>query len=469
MNYRQERLKVAKKHNRKGVLKSRTIGMLFLFSVIFWSISISIYGIVLNNYQSGLPDRSIINSSAMPMASSTSLSGGIAKGYSFGSNVTYQIEYNFTVKAQQLGVGEFEFWLGRIENISNGRYGPEPPYMVSLLELNVSNRHDIIYHYDDRDDYNNSYEFFKMHLDSFNSSTEFNYYIRYKITLREIKWNIDTTLLPNYNKSDPLYLNYTGAEPKLEVDDPVLINLSYSITNWTHATSIYDKVKSIYDWIIANMTYQLQTANNGADKGAKQAYLDRNGDCSEFSDLMVTLLRIQGIPARKVIGLSIVKEKIDKDTNHVQWEPLYDPDIGMEINYTSILNGNQAETNIPGHAWMEYYIPQYGWISCDPTWGKSGYDFLNRIDYLHLPTSFGENYGGGIDPSPNETLQEFPISPLMMFTTSLNYKLYTNFMIKITVLDKEIQYNNNLWQILIVFLVLGLISIILWSLGRRKR
>jgi len=64
-----------------------------------------------------------------------------------------------------------------------------------------------------------------------------------------------------------------------------------------------EKAEKICNWVSSNIVY------NGLldkqEKGALWAYTNLQGDCSEFSSLMVTLLRIQGIPARKISGFVI--------------------------------------------------------------------------------------------------------------------------------------------------------------------
>jgi len=69
---------------------------------------------------------------------------------------------------------------------------------------------------------------------------------------------------------------------------------------------------------------------------------NRTGDCTEYSQLFVTLARAAGLPARDVSGF--------------------------------VYNGNDQNPMLSGHAWVEVMIDGQ-WIGMDPTWGETT---LNR-------------------------------------------------------------------------------------------
>ncbi|GAH34066.1 unnamed protein product, partial [marine sediment metagenome] len=54
-----------------------------------------------------------------------------------------------------------------------------------------------------------------------------------------------------------------------------------------------------------------------------------------------------------------------------------------------------------GHAWVEYYVPNIGWIACDPTWDEVG-DYFNYIDYFHLNLNVGAWFSVPIFPDTSE-------------------------------------------------------------------
>ncbi|MBD3192880.1 MAG: hypothetical protein GF308_19730 [Candidatus Heimdallarchaeota archaeon] len=102
-----------------------------------------------------------------------------------------------------------------------------------------------------------------------------------------------------------------------------------------------DIVKLLFEFVNQKISYQRNNARNPADV----TIATRVGDCSEYSDLFVTLLRRARIPARIIHG----------------WT--FDPET----------------TRLDGHAWVEYFTPNLGWVQCDPTWG-----FLAGVSCQHI-------------------------------------------------------------------------------------
>ena len=110
---------------------------------------------------------------------------------------------------------------------------------------------------------------------------------------------------------------------------------------------------------------------------------------------MVGLLRAAGIPARKVLGLGLIEGTVDSPTLKL------DMKAGDTWYYQM-----GSEYEIPGHAWVQYYVPGLGWVSADPTWGQpyieygedSALQYLYNMDYVHLITTVGGWYEDGIDP-----------------------------------------------------------------------
>jgi transglutaminase-like putative cysteine protease len=92
-----------------------------------------------------------------------------------------------------------------------------------------------------------------------------------------------------------------------------------------------DYMKMAFEFVNQKIQYFI---NNRRDP-ASVALKTLKGDCSEYSDLFVALLRGGGIPAKVVHGVII----------------------------------DNAKNRIEPHAWCEYFSPELGWIQCDPTWG----------------------------------------------------------------------------------------------------
>jgi len=90
----------------------------------------------------------------------------------------------------------------------------------------------------------------------------------------------------------------------------------------------------------ASPTYPIETARNGA------------GDCDDQSNLLIALLRMQGIPAFLMMGQIYVNKP-----NYASIEGMaMEGHLSYEVHYTV------------GHAWVMVYIPPWGWVPCDPVY-----------------------------------------------------------------------------------------------------
>lgn len=94
----------------------------------------------------------------------------------------------------------------------------------------------------------------------------------------------------------------------------------------------YLAAKKIVEYVNDRLEYD----NQSYRLGALQAYLYRWGDCSEYTDLSITLARAAGLPARACYG----------------W--------------------GYRENKLVGHVWPEFYFPNVGWQPADPTWVDTG-------------------------------------------------------------------------------------------------
>jgi hypothetical protein len=107
-------------------------------------------------------------------------------------------------------------------------------------------------------------------------------------------------------------------------------------------TSTYDLAAGIEQYLRTNYLYQERVNLPPFDRDVTDYFLfqSKQGYCEYFSTAMLTLLRLDGIPAREVVG----------------YLPGAKADDGRLVS-----SENQA------HAWVEVWFPQYGWITFDPT------------------------------------------------------------------------------------------------------
>ncbi len=309
--------------------------------------------------------------------------------FSTDTYATYNINYVIDFTSTDASAVDIISWVSRWTNWTGVQES-------QLVGIELSSPTDT-YSFDPEDIYNNSYDYFGDELQAGGDSLTIN--IEYQITLSAREWLIPENIsLSNYSQSSDLYQLYTSAQIGCEVNDPEIQATATVLTGGE--TSVTKIAEAIYLFVVSQMNYQILEDAMGA-----ATTLDTlTGDCSEYSSLMVCLLRAAGIPARKVLGLGIITP---------EGAPRFATSPGDSWEYVSPAADGNVE--LPGHAWVQYYVPSIGWVSADPTWGQSLYDsglqtstayaeehslqYFNRIDHLHLITAVGDFFGEGIEPA----------------------------------------------------------------------
>jgi len=137
----------------------------------------------------------------------------------------------------------------------------------------------------------------------------------------------------------PDVMLYLSPTKQVQSNSPEIKALAYSLTRG--AGSEYEAVASIIGYVVDNIKYTY----NPPEYDALYTLHTKKGNCQNFAHLSLALLRAAGIPARIVGGISLRqpwKIPIDKKTSIVQ----------------SMGQG--------GHAWIEVYYPDIGWLPYDP-------------------------------------------------------------------------------------------------------
>src|SRR3989344_1591599 len=97
-----------------------------------------------------------------------------------------------------------------------------------------------------------------------------------------------------------------------------------------------EAIRKISEWVNNNITYDFENYYS-AIYSAKHTYNTRAGVCDEFANLTAAFMRIKGIPARYVSGISYDGERFGS------------------------------------HGWLEVFLPTTGWIEDDSTYGEAGF------------------------------------------------------------------------------------------------
>ena len=149
------------------------------------------------------------------------------------------------------------------------------------------------------------------------------------------------TDIPEYDPASEECKKYLGKEEGGFVDPTHSKIVSTANALWTQAQgNIITYARKCHEWTSANMTYG--NMNTGLHT-ISSLMTTMTGDCGNYSSVFISLLRAKGIPARHIV---MVHGK--KDEFHVR---------------------------------AEFYVPTYGWIPADPTWGDDYFGVFEG-DYI---------------------------------------------------------------------------------------
>ena len=136
---------------------------------------------------------------------------------------------------------------------------------------------------------------------------------------------------------------YLKGTPLVQVDSPEVQALSRELAG--NATTEFQVVTAVINYVADNIRYVFNPMNYDAVSTLR----DRSGNCSNSAHLSAALLRAAGIPARVVGGTTLDKQlKVPMD--------------GVRSLVQTMGKG--------GHAWIEVYFPDLGWLSYDPKQSK---------------------------------------------------------------------------------------------------
>ena len=243
--------------------------------------------------------------------------------------------------------------------------------------INITGNPKIITHIDS---FNNRVGFFtytKPHIAlTINSKAEI---IKKKIELPDDIEDIQKQweLLKNISKNNQYFIfaNYDNRKCNSE-----LMKVIKSIKN--ENSSPFNLVQNLCNYVNKEFKYKKGITNVFTD--VDEVWELKSGVCQDFTNILLQIIRLAGIPARYVSGY---------------------------VHGTGRIRGAFAT-----HAWVEFYIPLFGWLGIDPT--------NNCIaDINHIRLSVGRNYN---DCSPVKGIFKGNQTQKMDIKVSLDTKKIIN-------------------------------------------
>ena len=231
-------------------------------------------------------------------------------------------------------------------------------------------------------------------------------------------------------------------------------------TMLSESKTFLELVRSDYKYINDRLEYDESKANSDNERiGAKAALMGGGSVCMEYADSMIAILRAQGIPARAALGYS-------------------------NLNTLSKTN----EEGSTRHQWVQIWLPDYGWLSVDPTYESNNMLIGQNIEKILWETFYDEELSNIKIYSADRTsstdfsdysVKIYAVSQIPDIETLLDYsdiqsvqdnnlsaKDTLNTFVKTTALGKSLVIL--LPVLTILFLLILLLSLISYSIRRIK-
>jgi transglutaminase-like putative cysteine protease len=137
---------------------------------------------------------------------------------------------------------------------------------------------------------------------------------------------------------------------------------TYAITNTAQVQGVLDNVyqpsydnrayvSALYNWAHNNIAYTLAYAT--LPLTSEWVLENKQGQCREYTNVCLALLRTTGIPAKRIVGWIVITGA-------------FTPPAGLD----PFMKGTTPDgRTIGSHAWNQVYLPGEGWTFADATWG----------------------------------------------------------------------------------------------------
>jgi len=254
----------------------------------------------------------------------------LAYDYELGSPSTYQIRHSITVyndsadyaRNIHITVPLMEESQPLYQHILGQRYSIEPLLVFTNEEQQL-------------------FAFFTIPALAPYASTDI--HIDYFIENSSLSYDIDAQKLTSDDISE-VDVKYILPEEGIESDSGDIIRYGAEFLQ-SGDKNLYSLAKKAFADINLYMTYE---ERNDDRSGALAALQTGRGTCVDYSQLYAAVLRAMKIPARLQTGY------------------VYEPAMHTQIPYVNIEEG-YIDLSMLAHTWVEFYIPDAGWIIADPT------------------------------------------------------------------------------------------------------
>lgn len=177
--------------------------------------------------------------------------------------------------------------------------------------------------------------------------------MRYIVETSTLSYTFDRANVKDEYSSEEIgnLVSYLQPSSGVHSDDPAIIQFTQETIGNT--TDPYQKAQALFAAVNRYLTYDDADIDQSAT-----AVLERGtASCHGYTNLYLACLRAAGVPARQQSGYLYMPQQ--------HTTPQYVDSINARINLNTL-----------AHTWVEFYLPEIGWVVADPTFTYT-YDDMN--------------------------------------------------------------------------------------------